>query len=333
MIINVLNSEGVLPMAKYKVVVSDNRHGDYSIEAAILKPIDAEVVIENCATEEEMIIACKDADGVLLDQAPMTAKVIESLTRCKVISRYGVGYDNVDVQFCTKKKIYVANVPDYCMEDVSDHAMALFFSCVRRITLRDKQVRQGEWNMDRSGIYRIKDKVFTLMGFGNIARCLIRKLSGLGLKKILVYDPYVSTETIEAMGAQKADFKTALSEADYISLHMPVTPETRGIIDEKAFSLMKKTAILINTARGPLIVEKALIDALLKGKIACAGLDTHNKEPLLPDNPLLKMDNCILTDHVGFFSVESMTELHTKIAQNVKAVLEGGKPVYPVNKF
>ena len=320
-------------MAKYKVVVSDNRHGDYSIEAAILKPIDAEVVIENCSTEEEMIIACKDADGVLLDQAPMTARVIESLTKCKVISRYGVGYDNVDVEACTKKKIYVANVPDYCMEDVSDHAMALFFSCVRRITLRDKQVRQGKWNMDRSGIRRIKGKVFTLIGFGNIARCLLGKLSGLGLKKILVYDPYVSKETIEAMGAQKVDFKTALSETDYISLHVPVTTETRGIIDEKAFSLMKNTAILINTARGPLIVEEALIDALLNRKIACAGLDTHNKEPLLPDSPILKMDNCILTDHVGFFSVESMIELHTKIAQNIKAVLEGGKPMYPVNKF
>ena len=144
-------------MAKYKVVVSDNRHGDYSIEAAVLKPVDAEVVIEDCSTVEEMIIACRDADGVLLDQAPMPAQVIENMTKCKVVSRYGVGYDNVDVEACTKKKIYVANVPDYCMEDVSDHAMALFYSCVRRITLRDKQVRQGGWNMDRSGIYRIKD--------------------------------------------------------------------------------------------------------------------------------------------------------------------------------
>lgn len=320
-------------MAKFKVVVSDNRHGDYSIEAAVLKPADAEVVIEDCSTVEEMIIACKDADGVLLDQAPMTAKVIESMTKCKVISRYGVGYDNVDVEACTKKKIYVANVPDYCMEDVSDHAMAMFFACVRRITLRDKQVRQGGWNMDRSGIYRIKGKVFTLMGFGNIARCLIRKLSGLGLKTIFVYDPYVSKEIIEELGAQKADLETALSQADYISLHMPVTAETKGIINKKSFSLMKNSAIIINTARGPLIDEEALIDALSNGKIAFAGLDTHCKEPLPADSPLIKMDNCILTDHVGFYSDESMNELHTKIAQNIKAVLEGGLPIYPVNKF
>ncbi len=320
-------------MAKYKVVVSDNRHGDYSIEAAVLKPVDAEVVIEDCSTVEEMIIACRDADGVLLDQAPMPAKVIESMTKCKVVSRYGVGYDNVDVEACTKKKIYVANVPDYCMEDVSDHAMALFYSCVRRITLRDKQVRQGGWNMDRSGIYRIKDRVFALIGFGNIARCLVRKLSGLGLKKVLVYDPYVSKEIIEASSAQKTDLETLLTEADYISLHVPVTPETKGIINKKAFSLMKNSAILINTARGPLVDEEALIDALSTGKIAFAGLDTHNKEPLPADSPLLKMDNCILTDHVGFYSVESMKELHTKIAQNIKAVLEGGKPIYPVNKF
>jgi D-3-phosphoglycerate dehydrogenase len=320
-------------MAKYKVVVSDNRHGDYSIEAEVLKPVDAEVVIEDCSTVEEMIIACRDADGVLLDQAPMPAQVIENMTKCKVVSRYGVGYDNVDVEACTKKKIYVANVPDYCMEDVSDHAMALFFSSVRRIALRDKQVRQGGWNMDRSGIYRIKGKVFALIGFGNIARCLVRKLSGLGLKKVLVYDPYVSKEIIEASGAQKTDLETALAEADYISLHMPVTPETKGIINKKAFSLMKNSAILINTARGPLVDEEALIDALSTGKIAFAGLDTHRKEPLPGGSPLLKMDNCILSDHVGFYSYESMKELHTKIAQNVKAVLEGGKPIYPVNKF
>jgi len=320
-------------MAKYKVVVSDNRHGDYSIEAAVLKPVDAEVVIEDCSTVEQMIVACRDADGVLLDQAPMPAQVIENMTKCKVVSRYGVGYDNVDVEACTRKKIYVANVPDYCMEDVSDHAMALFYSCVRRITLRDKQVRQGGWNMDRSGIYRIKDRVFALVGFGNIARCLVRKLSSLGLKKVLVYDPYVSKEIIEASGAQKADLETVLTEADYISLHVPVTPETKGIINKKAFSLMKNSAILINTARGPLIDEEALIDALSTGKIAFAGLDTHAKEPLPADSPLLKMDNCILTDHVGFYSDESMKELHTKIAQNIRAVLEGGKPIYPVNKF
>jgi D-3-phosphoglycerate dehydrogenase len=194
-------------------------------------------------------------------------------------------------------------------------------------------VRQGGWNMDRSGIYRIKDKVFALIGFGNISRCLMRKLSGLGLKKVLVYDPYVSKEIIEALGAQKADLEMALAQADYISLHVPVTPETKGIINKKAFSLMKNSAILINTARGPLIEEEALIDALSNGKIAFAGLDTHNKEPLPGDNPLLKMDNCILTDHVGFYSDESMKELHTKIAQNIRAVLEGGKPIYPVNNF
>jgi D-3-phosphoglycerate dehydrogenase / 2-oxoglutarate reductase len=320
-------------MAKYKVVVSDNRHGDYSIEADILKTADAELVVENCATEEEMISACSDADGVALDQAPMTAKVVESLKKCRVISRYGVGYDNADAEACTRKKIYLANVPDYCMEDVSDHAMALFYACVRHLTVRDRQVRQGGWDMDRSGISRIKDKVFTIMGFGNIARCLFKKLSGLGLKKILVYDPYVEGDVIEKMGGQKVNFETALSEADYISLHMPVTAETKGIIDKKAFLMMKNTVIIINTARGPLIAEDALIDALLNKKIAYAGLDTHNKEPLPSESPLLKIDNCILTDHMGFFTVESMAELHTKVAQNIKAVLEGGVPKYWVNKF
>jgi len=320
-------------MAKYKVVVSDNRHGDYSIEADILKTADAELVVENCFTEEEVISACSDADGVALDQAPMTAKVVESLAKCRVISRYGVGYDNADVEACTRKKIYLANVPDYCMEDVSDHAMALLYSCVRHIPVRDRQVRQGGWDMERSGISRIKGKVFAIMGFGNIARCLLKKLSGLDLKKILVYDPYVEGDVIEKMGGQKVDFETALLQADYISLHMPVTAETKNIIDKKAFSMMKNTAVIINTARGQLIAEDALIDALLNKKIAYAGLDTHSKEPLPSGNPLLKIDNCILTDHMGFYTAESMAELHTKVAQNIKDVLEGGVPKYWVNKF
>jgi D-3-phosphoglycerate dehydrogenase len=320
-------------MSKFRVVVSDNRHGDYSIESDILKSLDADVIVENCFTEGEMIIACKDADAILLDRAPMTAKVVESLTKCKVISRYGVGYDNVDIWACTKKKIYVANVPDYCIEDVSDHAIALFFSCVRHIPMRDKQVREGGWDMERGKIYRIKDKIFALMGFGNIARCLTKKLSGLGLKKIIAYDPYVLKETIEELGVHKVDFKTALVESDFISLHMPVTIETKGIINKEAFSLMKNTAILINTARGQLIVEDDLIDALLNRKIACAGLDTYNKEPLVHDSPLLKIENCILTDHIGFFTIESLVELKTKVVLNVKNALEGKKPIYWINRF
>jgi D-3-phosphoglycerate dehydrogenase len=280
-------------MGKYKVVVSDNRHGDYSIEKEILEKCDATVVVENCFTEEDMIEKCRDADGILLDMAPMTGRVVESLEKCKVISRYGVGYDNVDIEACTRKKIYVANVPDYCEEDVSDLALAHLFACVRGITIRDRLIREGKWNIGRENVFRIKGKTLSLLGFGRIARCLFRKVSGLGLKEVLVYDPYLTSEEIEKAGAKKVDFETALKNADYISLHMPLTPETKGIIDKKAFSLMKKTAIIINTSRGPLIDEEALIDALENKKIAFAGLDTHNVEPLPENSPLKKLDNLI----------------------------------------
>ncbi|MDD5600985.1 MAG: C-terminal binding protein [Actinomycetota bacterium] len=320
-------------MGKYKVVVSDNRHGDYSIEKEILEKCDAIVVVENCFTEEDMIEKCRDADGILLDMAPMTGRVVESLEKCKVISRYGVGYDNVDIEACTRKKIYVANVPDYCEEDVSDLALAHLFACVRGITIRDRLIREGKWNIGRENVFRIKGKTLSLLGFGRIARCLFRKVSGLGLKEVLVYDPYLTSEEIEKAGAKKVDFETALKNADYISLHMPLTPETKGIIDKKAFSLMKKTAIIINTSRGPLIDEEALIDALENKKIAFAGLDTHNVEPLPENSPLKKLDNCVLTDHTGFNTQEAIVELKTKVACNVKDVFENKEPRYWVYKF
>ncbi|NQT67324.1 MAG: C-terminal binding protein [Actinobacteria bacterium] len=320
-------------MTKYKVVVSDNRHGDYSIETGILKKCDAQVVVENCVTEEDMMEKCKDADGILLDMAPMSKKVAGGLENCKIVSRYGVGYDNVDIEACTKKRIHVSNVPDYCEEDVSDLALAHLLACVRGVATKDRQIREGGWDLGRENVFRIKGKTLALLGFGRISRCLFKKISGFGLKGVLIYDPYLSKEVIEQTGAKKVDFETALKQADYISLHMPLTSETRGIIDKKAFSIMKKTAILINTSRGPLIDDEALIDALENKKIAFAGLDTHNVEPLPEDSPLKKLDNCVLTDHTGFNTQEAIIELKTKAACNVRDVLEGREPKYWINKF
>lgn len=320
-------------MAKYKVVVSDNRHGDYSIETGILKKCDAQVVVENCMTEEDMMEKCEDADGILLDMAPMSKKVAGVLEKCKIVSRYGVGYDNVDIEACTKKRIYVSNVPDYCKEDVSDLALAHLLACIRGVATKDRKIREGGWNLGRENVFRIKGKTLALLGFGRISRCLFKKISGFELKEVLVYDPYLGKEVIEQTGAKKVDFETALKQADYISLHMPLTSETRGIIDKKAFSIMKKTAILINTSRGPLIDDEALIDALKNKKIAFAGLDTYNIEPLPGDSPLKKLDNCVLTDHTGFNTQEAIIELKTKAACNVRDVLEGREPKYWINKF
>lgn len=321
-------------MAKFKVVMTDDRHKTYEEEKAVLESIGAEVIIANLSTPKEVIEACKDADGVMCNLAPMPAEVIENLEKCKIISRYGVGFDNVDVAACTKKGIYLANVPDYCAEEVSDQALALLMACARKVARRDAQVRAGQWNIGKADpIYRIAGKTMTFLGFGMIARTLFRKIQGFNFSRVLVYDPFLDAETIKSLGAEKVEWEEAFREADFISCHMPLNDKTRGIIDAKAFDLMKPTAIFVNTSRGPVVDEKALIEALQKGKINSAGLDVHTKEPMDLDNPLLKLENCVLTDHVGWYSEEAMSELKRKTAENVRDVLMGGKPKYPINRL
>jgi len=319
-------------MAKFNVVVTDDRFKTYAEEAAVLEPIGAELVITNCKTPDEVAAACRGADGVLCNLAPMPATVIQRLEKCRVIARYGVGYDNVDVAACTRKGIRVANVPDYCAEDVSDHALALLLGCIRKIARRDAQVRAGRWDIGRADpMHRPAGRTFAFLGYGRIGRCLHRKLRGLNFARVLVFDPFLDEATIRAEGAEKVDWDTALRGADYISIHMPLNEKTRGCLNRAAFAKMKQGAIIVNTARGPVIDEPALVEALQSGQVNSAGLDVHSKEPLDKDSPLLELENCILTDHVGWYSEESMAELKRKAAENVRAVLLGGAPAYPVN--
>jgi len=317
-------------MAKYKVYVSDSRHTSYEIEREILKTIDAELFLCNCRTEEDVIRECGDADGILLDLAPMTETVVNALPNCKVVNRYGVGYDNVDVPACTAKGIQVTNVPDYCAEDVSDHAIALFMACLRQVAERDRKVRKGEWNIPGRS-YRVKGKVLGVLGFGRIARALVKKTVGFGFSEVLVYDPYVTEESCALMGAKKASLEEVMSKADILSLHMPVTPETTRMINRETLALMKPNAIIVNTSRGPLIDDEALAEALRSDKIQAAGLDTHWVEPLPADCPYLAMDNVVLTDHNAFNTAEAVVEVKTKAAQNIVNALLGKEPVYPVN--
>ncbi len=320
-------------MAKYRVIVTDNRHGDYTIESEVLAECDAEVIVEDCTSEDELIRLCSKADGLMLDQAPMTARVIKALQKVRVISRYGVGYDNLDLRACTEKGIYAANVPDYCEEDVSDMAIAHIFCSLRQLNLRDKRVRRGEWNLGRENIYRLKGKVLSIIGYGRSGSHLHAKMSAMGLGRVLVYDPYVDRGIIEAAGGRPVSFEEAVREADILSLHVPLTEETSNMIDGRVFARMKKTAILINTSRGGIVHHGALVAALQEKRIAFAGLDTHHIEPLPADDPLLEIENCVLSDHAGFNTQEAVAELKTKVSQNVKDVLTGGVPRYWLNKF
>ncbi|MFH0939236.1 MAG: C-terminal binding protein [Planctomycetota bacterium] len=321
-------------MAKFKVVVTDNRYSAYREEEAVLKEIGADLVITDCKTAEEVGNACADADGVLANLAPVNAAAIGAMKKCRIISRYGVGFDSVDMAAATAKRIWVSNVPDYCWEDVSDHAVALLFAAAHKVALKDRGVRAGKWNIkDGAPVFRFKGKTLGLVGFGHIARYFLRKMAGFEFGKVLVFDPFVSEENIRLSGAIKVELDTVLAESNYISIHAPLTDGTRKILNAAAFAKMNMTPILVNTSRGGLIDEAALVDALRTGKLAAAGLDVFEIEPLPVDSPLRNFDQVVLTDHCAWYTEEAMSELKTKAAKNVVETLIRGKPIYPVNKI
>ena len=317
-------------MAKYLVCVSDERHASYEIERSILKKIDAELKLCCCESAEDIAEQCAQADAILLDLAPMSDKAIAGLKKCKVISRYGVGFENVDIAAASAVHIQVTNVPDYCMEDVSDHALALMLSCLRHIPLRDHEIREGKWNIQADS-FRLKGKTLGVIGAGRIARTLIRKVSGFGLSEIIAYDPYVSAEDLAKIGVRKVSEEELFRSSDIISLHVHATPETNGMIRRETLALMKPTAIIINVSRGSLVCDEDLLEALREHRILGAGIDTHNHEPLGADSPFCKLDNVVLTDHAAYSTAEGVEELKTKAAQNIVDVLEGRIPKYPVN--
>jgi D-3-phosphoglycerate dehydrogenase len=323
-------------MATYKVVVVNLGYESYEIERGLLAPLGAELVLapEDCTTEEEVIAVAQDADAVLIREAPIGRHVLTSLSRCRIVSRYGVGVDNVDLDFARRKKIYVANVPGYGTEEVSDHAVALLLACIRRITARDGNLRRGIFETDiNDRIYRATGKVLGLIGYGLIGRAVCRKWQGFLPERILVYDPYAAADQIQKDGAQLADLETLLRESDFISLHAPLTPETKHLINADTLNEMKPGAILINTARGGLIDETALVDALKRERILAAGLDVFEAEPLFKDHPLLQLSNAVLSGHVGWYSKDAVEELQTRAAKEVVRVLSGQTPECWVNPW
>jgi D-3-phosphoglycerate dehydrogenase len=323
-------------MGNYKVVVVNVGYESFEMEKEILRPIGAELYLSSrdCLTEEDVIAAAHDADAILVREAPISANVLNALERCKIVARYGVGVDNIDLEIARKKRIYVSNVPDYCAEEVSDHAVALLLACVRTIVRRDKTVRQGKWETDiQDAIYRTTGRSMGLIGYGRISRVFHRKWKGFLPSKVFVHDPYVSRDFIQENGGEHVDLDTLFSSSDYISLHLPLTSQTHHLVNENRLKSMKKTAILVNTARGGLIDEKALEKALLQGWISGAGLDVFEHEPLSKNHPLKQMDNVVITSHVSWYSKDSGRELQSKAAQEVFRVLSDKEPVAWVNPW
>ena len=313
---------------KLKIVITDCDHPSVEIERKVLSEINSEFILANCHTEDEVIEVAQDADGIINQYAPITKRVIESLKKCKVIARYGVGVDNIDIEAATEHKIIVANVPDYCIDEVSTHAMALILACARRITLLDSKIRKKIWDFTLAKpLFRTQGKTLGFFGLGRIARKVAQKASGFGFK-IIAYDPYVSKVNREI---KLVKFSQLLSDSDFISIHTPLTDETRHSFGENELKAMKKTAYLINTSRGSIVDEKALYQALREKCIAGAAVDVLEKEPPDWNNSLLKLDNLIVTPHISFYSEESYIELKTKVAESVLSVLKGELPRAIVN--
>ena len=302
-------------------------------EALVQSGLEAELVSRECHTEGEVIDLASPADAILTIGAQMTRRVIEHLTRCKVIVRYGIGVDNVDIEAATERGIVVANIPDFCLEEVSNHALLLLLACAKKLVALDKLVRAREWGRKYEVMLpmpEIHGQTLGLVAFGKIPRALVPKAKALGLR-VLAHDPYVEDEVIEGYGAEPVGLDKLLREADYVSVHTPLTPETRGMFGEGEFRLMKPTAYFINTSRGPVVDEEALVRALQEGWIAGAGLDVLEEEPPDPDNPLLTMDNVILTPHSASYSDAAFRELRRRVVEEAVRVLKGEWPHSLVN--
>lgn len=316
-----------------KIVVIEPGYLNYSAEENILQDWDPQfVVVPANASLEEKLRQVSNADAIMVREATVSRPMIEAMQQCRVIVRYGVGVDNIDSQAAKEKGIYVANVPDYGSEDVAEHALALLLAATRRIATRNRDVRDGQWGIgQREPMFRLAGKILGVVGFGQISRCFVQKASGFGFKRILVVDPLLTDEQASQAGVTRVNLDTLCREADFISLHAPLTPDTHHLIGEAELAKMKPSAVLVNTSRGGLIDEQALINALLQKRIFAAGLDVFESEPLSAKSPLLQMDNTLCTDHTAWFTEESVVELQSKAAHEVRRAFEGEHPLNWVN--
>lgn len=314
-------------MSKYKVVVSDQVFPTVDVERALLAEIGAELTVASGDVEAVLEVA-SDADALLNTYLPWDRDSMARLERCKIIARYGIGVDNVDLAAAKEAGIVVTNVPDYSVEEVAVHGLALILASLRKVVTADVGIREGTWGVDAfRPIRRLSTLTVGLVGYGRIARKLAAPLTAVGAN-IIAYDPYLEpSDDLPPL----VEFDELLARADIVSLHSPLTEETRGLIGTEQIDLMKDGAILVNTSRGPLVQLDAVAAGLRSGKLAGAGLDVFEVEPL-PDPALIEgIPNLIATPHMAYYSEEALTESQTKAATQVIKVLTGEQPDYQVN--
>jgi len=320
-----------------KVVITDYDYGDIDVERAILEGAGARVVALQAKSEEELFAEARDCDAIMNPYARVGAATIARMERCRVIARYGLGVDIVDVEAATRKGILVTNVRDYCTDEVADHAIALWLTLVRRLLAFNEATHKGIWRW-QSGqpIYRIRGRTMGIVSFGKIGRAIAGRARCFGVS-MLVYDPYLAEGVAEANGARRVGKNEILDQSDYLMMQVPMTPETRHFLGEVELHRTKRGAIIVNTGRGPTIDNRALYQALVDRHIAGAGLDDPEEEPAKrkrwnpADNPLFSLPNVIVTPHAAYYSEESIRLARETAASEVARVLKGEKPLNPVN--
>lgn len=322
---------------KPKIVITDYDYGDVSVETAILEAAGAEVIALQAKNQEDLFEAARDCFGMMNQYARIGAETIAHMQQCKVIARFGVGVDIVDVDAATKKGILVTNVRDYCTEEVADHAISLWLTLARKLPFYDKATKAGIWQWQSGApIHRIRGCIMGIVSFGAIGQAIADRARAFGVE-IIVYDPFISPTVVQEYGARLIDKATLLKESDYLIMQAPMNEDTRHFLSYDEFAQMKTDAIVVNTGRGPTIDNKALYKALTENQIAAAGLDDPEEEPAKraswhpDDNPIFTLPNVIVTPHAAYYSEESIQMAREAAADEVASVLLGKIPNYSVN--
>ncbi len=317
---------------RLKVVFTDYDFEDINIEKEVLGSLDCDIIELQSQDEKTLAQQCAQADGLIVQYAPITEKVLANMEHCKVISRYGIGVDTIDVDQASKMGIKVCNVPDYCQDEVADHSLALIMALGRKVVALTNAVKQGVWDAVGTAqpVFNFKKQVLGLIGFGKIPQNLYPKVAPL-FGKVLVYDPYIDEDVRERYQLEMASFYQILHNSDFISIYCPLNESTHHMFGLREFQLMKPTSFMVNTSRGAIINTAELYQALKSGHIAGAGLDVLEQEPPGMDNELVKLDNVMVTPHAAFYSESSIQALKYKTAQNIVKVLKDSSPQNVVN--
>ncbi|MBN2737353.1 MAG: C-terminal binding protein [Spirochaetales bacterium] len=327
-----MNKDIVLLMEKKLVAILDNTFDDYKIEAEVLAPAGIKIEALNIEDPGQHKKLEQEALGIIVNLVPLKADTINTLQECRVISRYGVGYDNVDINAATQKGIWVANVPDYCIHEIAEHTLALLMGARRQIHVADSGVRKGRWQLPTDFIQRLNGQTLGICGFGRAGQAFFKMVRTLGWSEILIYDPFKQHEITE-QGGQYVSKEELLQRADVITLHIPLSENTFHYLDKAAIDNLKPHALVINTSRGKVIDQEALYQFLINNPNARAAVDVMETEPPEVSEKLFTLNNFLATPHMAYYSCESVIELKKKAALNVLDVLQNRPPKYPVNSL